>query len=155
MAIPNKNDLLKEFQSKIDYKFNNETLLEEALTTKNYGYQYHVKYFDGLDLLGDSLIKFIIVSKCVKKGLRERKRIHDIVEKYKGNFILSRIAKQFFDLDRYIIKFRDEKIIDTNIMADVLEAICGVIFLDSNGDYKIVEEKILNKFLGKLEELKF
>lgn len=72
--------------------------------------------------------------------------IHNSVAWRGDNVTLRWIAKQFFELDKYIIKLPQEEVIDTKIMADVREALCGVIFLDSNRDYQVVEKKVINKF---------
>ncbi len=50
------------------------------------------------------------------------------------------------NLHDYIIKTEKQKINGTSILADVFEALCGAIFLDSEKNLKKVEEKIINPY---------
>ncbi|HEY0089207.1 MAG TPA: hypothetical protein VGB37_10200, partial [Candidatus Lokiarchaeia archaeon] len=66
---------------------------------------------------------------------------------------LSKIANDYFNLKKYVFKTPKQIIEDSKrIMADILEALCGAIFLDSF-DLKQVEEKIINKFYNDWEKI--
>jgi dsRNA-specific ribonuclease len=57
------------------------------------------------------------------------------------------------DLERFIFKSDKQKIEGTRILADIFEAICGAIFLDSDLNLKLVEDKIINRFYEDIESL--
>ena len=56
-----RNAKLKEFQDFIGYEFEDISLLKRALTTKMYGNQNHIQHFEGMDTVGDALLKFILI----------------------------------------------------------------------------------------------
>ena len=153
MINQNRNKLLQEFQELIEYKFTNEALLREALTTKQRGNQTGEPHFEGLDTLGDALLKFIIILNMIDHGVRDREKLGETIKWVGNNFILQRIAKKFFNLDKYIIKLPSENISDTKILADIFEALIAAVYLDADRDYRVVGKHIINKFSGKLNTL--
>ena len=67
------NEKVEKFQEHIGYKFNDPSLLQEALTTKKYGNSHRgVTSFEGLDIVGNiDTVKSVIVNRIIKKNTRE------------------------------------------------------------------------------------
>lgn len=143
----------KSFQETIEYKFVNEALLREALTTKQRGNQTGEPQFEGLDTLGDALLKFILILNMIDQGVRDREKLGETIKWVGDNIILRRIAKKFFNLEKYIIKLPSEHISDTKILTDIFEALIAAVYLDADRDYRVVGKHIINKFAGKLKTL--
>jgi len=147
-------DLLEEFQTVIEYKFNDISLLKQSLTTKNRGYQNREPDFKGLDTLGDKLLDFLLVLKTFDKGDRSPHFLNSARDAAR-NKILSDIALDVFHLEKYIFKFGDEDIVGTVTPASILEALIAAVFLDCGRDYKIVEGKIITRIDDWISNLKF
>ncbi|MFX0009969.1 MAG: ribonuclease III domain-containing protein, partial [Candidatus Hermodarchaeota archaeon] len=47
---------------------------------------------------------------------------------------------------KFIFHSKNQKVKNTSIIADVFEAICGAIYLDSGKNLELVEQKIINRF---------
>lgn len=60
------------------------------------------------------------------------------------------ITKLYFNLDKYVLRTSDQNLEKSNILADELEAICGALYLDSNFNIRLIEEKIVNVFYQDL-----
>ena len=137
---------LRTFQELIDYYFINEELLKEALTTPQFAYQQKINDYNFLETLGDSIIKVIFIMKLYNEGIRAPGKITRIKQRLENDDTLSKIAKDKIHLEQFIFKSKKQKIEGTKILADVFEAICGAIFLDSGSDIRVIEEKIINRY---------
>ena len=149
-------EILEEIQKKIDYNFKDISLLKQALTTSQLGKQLNVRDYNSLEILGDAVIKLILILKLYKKSddeIRDQGEITKIKQQLENDATLSRIAKDYFNLDKYIFKAHKQIIEGTRILADAFEAICGAIFLDSGLNIKIVEEKIIDIFYNDLDKI--
>jgi len=156
MFTNDEREILEEIQHKIDYNFNDKTLIKQALTTPQLANQLNVRDYNSLEILGDAVIKLILVLKLFKKPdeeIRNQGEITKIKQQLENDVTLSRIAKDYFDLDKYIFKAHKQVIEGTRILADAFEAISGAIFLDSGLNIKIVEEKIVNRFYNDLDKI--
>ena len=60
--IDNLNEGVRKFQEFISYKFTNEQLLEEALTTPKLGNELGIPDYEFLETLGDAIIKIIFIN---------------------------------------------------------------------------------------------
>ena len=60
---------LRKFQEFLDYKFKNEELLEQALTTPQMANIIGKPSYEFLETLGDSVIKVIFILKLYQKGI--------------------------------------------------------------------------------------
>ena len=146
-----QKEKLEDFQEFIGYNFKNEELLKQALTTPSLGNKIGSSHYEILETLGDAVIKTILISKII-----EEKKIDldpEIITKTKqaieNNETLADIAELHFDLKKYIFLDHNQDLEkkDRKILADVLEAICGALYLD-NDNLKVAEEKIIDKFYG-------
>ncbi len=142
---------LDNLQEIIDYKFKNEDLLKQALTTPLLGNKMGIAHYEILETLGDAVIKTILVSKIIEenKSNLDPEIITKTKQAIENNETLANIAELYFDLRKYIFMDQNQDLEnkDRKILADVLEAICGALYLDDNS-LKIAEEKIINKFYG-------
>lgn len=139
---------LKEFQELVDYKFKNEELLREALTTPQLAHDLKVNDYNFLETLGDSIIKVIFIIRLYNEGIRAPGKITKIKQRLENDDTLNNIAQKEIHLDRFVLKSKKQQIKGTKILADVFEAICDAIFLDSGNDIKVVEEKIIKKYFS-------
>lgn len=143
---------LRKFQEFIDYKFNNEQLLAEALTTPRLGNELGKPDYEFLETLGDAVIKIVFILKLYHLGIKDPGNITKIKASLESDKALRRVANRM-DLQEFIFKTEKQPVKGTRILADVFEAICGAIFFDSKYDFTIVEEKMINPFYEDLDSI--
>ena len=141
---------LKKFQDLLKYKFKNEDLLGQALTTSQFGNENNIPSYEYLEILGDSVIKTAFILKLYQMGIEDPGEITKLKASLESDEAFKKIAIEI-DLERYIFKSDKQKIEGTRILADIFEAICGAIFLDSDFNLKLVEDKIINRFYEDIE----
>ena len=140
-------DRIIKLQKKINYFFEDLSLLETALTHSSY---YKIQYnYERLEFLGDSIIGSIVSEWLFLKFNNKKegyltKQKSLIVNKKNLAFISNKL-----DLIRYA-KIGDSidysnKASMIRISADLYESLIGAIFLDSN--YEIVKEFIYSNLL--------
>ncbi|HEC38507.1 hypothetical protein LCGC14_0706010 [marine sediment metagenome] len=145
-----EEEKLTEFQKLIDYKFNNEALLAQALYTAKYGnFNNQRKHCKEFSTIGDIVLKLILALKEYDDGIRTPEGITVSKQMLESNETFKKIALTEFSLDKYVTSMNDEDLVESIILADIFEAIAGAMFLDSNRDYLTVQEKIVNKFYDK------
>lgn len=148
-----KLDKLQEF---IDYKFKNEDLLKQALTTPLLGNRIGTSHYEILETLGDAVIKTILISKKIgeNQGNLDPEIITKTKQAIENNETLAKIADHYFNLKNYIFleENQDLEKKDRKILADVLEAICGALYLDGKS-LKVAEEKIIDRFYDDWDNL--
>ncbi|MFW9990051.1 MAG: ribonuclease III domain-containing protein [Candidatus Odinarchaeota archaeon] len=150
--MTDRNDRLEEFQKIIKYEFNNEELLLEALTTPQMGNEIGKPHYEFLETLGDAIIKVIFILKLYYKGIKEPGEITKIKASLESDNALKKIAKKI-NLHEFIFKAEKQQVKDTKILADVFEAICGALFLDSDGNFNLVDHKLIKPFISDLDFL--
>jgi len=143
---------LRKFQEFIDYKFNNEQLLAEALTTPSLGNELGKPDYEFLETLGDAVIKIVFILKLYHQGIKDPGDITKIKASLESDKALRRVANRI-NLQDFIFKTEKQPVKGTRILADVFEAICGAIFFDSKYDFAIVEEKMINPFFKDLDSI--
>jgi len=84
--------------------------------------------------------------KKYKDGIRSPGKLTQLKQQLENDNMLKRIARQYFKLENYIYKSESQNIERTKILADVFEALCGALFLDSGDNLTTVENCIINKF---------
>lgn len=141
---------LRKFQEFIDYKFNNEQLLAEALTTPRLGNELGKPDYEFLETLGDAVIKIVFILKLYHQGIKDPGNITKIKASLESDKALRRVANRM-NLQEFIFKTEKQPVKGTRILADVFEAICGAIFFDSKYNFTIVEEKMINPFYEDLD----
>ncbi len=139
--------ILEEFQKLINYEFKNKDLLQQALTTPMRGNELGILHYDDiLETLGDSVLKTIFILKKYKEGIWDAETITKTKQAIENNETLAYIAEDYFRLTAFIFKSGNQQIEGTEILADVFEAICAAVFIDSELNLSLVEEKIINLF---------
>jgi len=141
---------LRKFQEFIDYKFNNEQLLVEALTTPRLGNELGKPDYEFLETLGDAVIKIVFILKLYHQGIKDPGNITKIKASLESDKALRDVANRM-NLQEFIFKTEKQPVKGTRILADVFEAICGAIFFDSKYNFTIVEEKMINPFYEDLD----
>ena len=145
-----EKEKIRNFQTFINYEFKKETLLAEALTTPLLANEIGKPSYEFLETLGDAVIKVVLVLKLYKKGVRDPGEITKIKAALESDYALKNVANKM-NLEEYILKTDKQKVKDTSILADVFEAICGAIFLDSEYNLDLVEKKMINPFYEDLD----
>ncbi len=127
---------LHTFECNLNYKFNDLSLLNEALTHASFANEHKIDYdYERLEVLGDSLLGFIVVDFLFNSNseLKEGE-----ISKIK-NFVVSEAAlakaAAKININEYIQLGRGEEQNGgknkPSILADVFEAIVSAIYLDS------------------------
>jgi len=144
-----EKEKLRNFQEFIGYEFNKEALLIEALTTPRLANEIGKPSYNSLEILGDAVIKIILILQLYKKGVKDSGEITKIKAALESDNALKNIASKI-GLEKYIFKTEKQRIKGTRILADIFEALCGAIFLDSEYNLDLVEQKMINPFYEDL-----
>jgi len=137
-------DKLNRFQVLITYKFKNPKILLRALTTPQYGNENALPHYEILETLGDAVIKLIFSLKLYNKGEEDPGNLTKTKQRLEDNRTFSKVANEM-KLWRYVFASSKQKIEGTSILAEVFEAICGAIYIDSGNNLKIVEQTMIDK----------
>ncbi len=135
----------------IGYRFNDEELVEQALTHRS----KQKKHNERLEFLGDSILGFVIAEALYQKFPHEDEGNLSLLRMYlvRGK-TLTNMAKQF-NLGEYMsfgvgeLKSGGHK--RARLLEDAFEALIGAIYLDS--DVLTVKERILYWFKDVLSKL--
>lgn len=144
-------DRLAALYRKLDYRFTDEALLEQALTHRSASRRNNER----LEFLGDSILSFVISSDLyhrfpdIDEGRLSRIRASLV----KGE-TLAKVAAEL-SLGDYLHlgsgELKSGGFRRASILADALESIFGAIFLDA--DIATVQRIILQLFASRLEKL--
>ena len=111
-------DKLRDFQEFIDYKFQNEALLAQALTTPQLGNELGTANYEFFETLGDAVIKVIFILKLYRKGITDPGKITKIKASLESDKTLKKVAN-IMNLQEYIFKTDTQRIKGTRILADM------------------------------------
>ena len=140
-----------EFEKVINYNFKNCDLLKEALTHSSFSSfkgNVNEKNYERLEFLGDRVLGLVLAEYFftlfpeANEGL-----LNDHFQKYVNQEILYQFAKKI-KVSRFIkIQKGDNLENNKSILSDVIEAIIGAIYLDSNLEKakNFIETKILKQ----------
>lgn len=140
-----------ELYSKIGYQFNNEALLEQAMTHRSHKGQHNER----LEFLGDSILSFVIANALYEQFPKARE---GDLSRMRSTLVRGQTLAEFgveFNLGDYLrlgpgeLKsggFRRE-----STLADAVEAIIGAVFLDS--DINKCSELILQWYQSRLDAI--
>ncbi len=134
------NRHLTQFQTLLNYSFNNEKLLIEALTHRSFSIEENKTqaHNERLEFLGDSILNFIIAEHVlrlfpeVQEGLLSKKRASLV------NFNKLAEVAQKFKFDKFMQfgpgEIKQGNHLNLRIQGSCVEAIIGAIYLDSGLD---------------------
>ncbi|MDH7516957.1 MAG: ribonuclease III domain-containing protein [Candidatus Thermoplasmatota archaeon] len=146
-------DEYEKLEEKINYTFKNKELLKRALTHKTYAFEANtpLEYNERLELLGDSILSFIVAEQLYKsnKYFSEGELTRRRAILVNNNFLAEKARE--LSLGKYLLLGKGEKKQDgdknpTNL-ANALEALIGAIYLDSDIDN--VRKFILNNLFSE------
>ena len=139
---------MKQLENLTNYKIKNESFFKEAFTHKSY-----VKSKinnERLEFLGDALLNFFIADLIFNKNLQDEEG--DLTKKrsqWVSGSTLAKIAIEL-QLDSYLKLGENKLKKNPRILAGVLEAYIGAVYLDS--DLTTVKKLIKHLFEKKIEE---
>ncbi|MBU5677390.1 ribonuclease III [Alkaliphilus sp. MSJ-5] len=147
---------IKEFQKIIGYKFNEITVINEALTHSSYANESRNRYIhnnERLEFLGDSVLS-IVVSEYIY--LKYNTLPEGELTKVRANVVcepsLAHQAKKI-KLGKYLLLGKGEEVTGgrdrVSILADAFEAVIGALYLD--GGIEIARKFILNMLAHSIE----
>ena len=147
---------LKQLQEKIGYFFQNQALLQTALTHSSYANEYRLKkihHNERIEFLGDAVLEIVSSDFLYRnfpdmsEGQMSRKRASLVCEP-----TLAYCARQI-DLGSYILLGRGEDMSGgrrrDSILSDALESLIGAIYLD--GGLEKAESFIMRFILDDIE----
>ncbi|MHA1318257.1 MAG: ribonuclease III domain-containing protein [Promethearchaeota archaeon] len=145
-------DILNQFQDFINYRFNKPEILLQALTTSQFANENKISSYQILETLGDAVIKLIISLKLYSIGEIDPGNLTKAKLRLEDNQTFHKIAMGM-ELWKYIFSSKKQRVKDSSILADVFEAICGAIFIDSGNNLQVVERIIIDRFITEWESL--
>ena len=140
-------DNLEHLEEKIQYTFKNKELLKNALTHKTYAFEAKtpIEYSERLELLGDSVLGFIVAEQLYKtnryfsEGELTRRRSQLVNNSFLGNRAKELEIGKYLYLGKGETKQNGDK--NPTNLANAIEALIGAVYLDS--DIKTVQKFIL------------
>ena len=144
----NENEIIKEFQEKIGYKFKNEKLIIEALSHSSYANECKKqrKNNERLEFLGDSVLS-VIVSDYIFEHFKHLPEGE--LTKLRASLVCEQALFDFskkIDLGKYIFLGKGEEITGgrerPSIVSDAFEAVIAAIYLD--GGLNVASKYVLS-----------
>ncbi|MBR6789207.1 MAG: ribonuclease III [Clostridia bacterium] len=149
-----KSQTINEIENIIGYAFKNKVLLERAFIHSSYAHEKNVESYDRLEFLGDGVLGLVIAEKLYTCGNDEG----DMTEK--RSRIVSTVPleelSENLGLNKYILfgaGERKQTHTRRKVLADVVEAIIGGIYLD--GGYEKAKDFIYKHLNDRIKEVLF
>lgn len=122
---------MEELQDILQYKFNNERLLHQALTHSSMTGNEHRNY-ERLEFLGDRVLGMTMAHLLYKMFPHDREGV--LAQRHVKLVCAEMVAEvaRRLHLDKYIITKEKETAQSVNVLCDVGEAVIGAIYIDSN-----------------------
>ncbi|MBR1904070.1 MAG: ribonuclease III [Alphaproteobacteria bacterium] len=122
---------MEELQDILQYKFNNERLLQQALTHSSMTGNEHRNY-ERLEFLGDRVLGMTMAHLLYKMFPHDREGV--LAQRHVKLVCAEMVAEvaRRLHLDKYIITKEKETAQSVNVLCDVGEAVIGAIYIDSN-----------------------
>ena len=146
---------IEELEKRIQYRFEDRSYLERALTHSSYNREKNTKHKDNerLEFLGDAFLDAIVGAELfvrmnsVTEGTLTKTRALIVCEK-----ALAEVAREF-NLGKYILMGHGEAGTGVrnkdSILADALEAVIGAIYMD--GGYDAAQKFTVSAFKKMIE----
>ena len=134
---------LMGLEASIGHQFKNIALLEEAITTSSYSIEHlDSSNYQSLEFLGDRVLSLILAEKLLVSESLDEGKMTFLKSELEKNKQLADFGEEI-GLRNYIKAGEKRETLSKKVIADVFEAICGAIYLDS-GINEV--EKFLQKF---------
>jgi ribonuclease-3 len=119
-----------DFLEKMNIKFNNSALLDQALTHSSYSNEHQCENYERLEFLGDAVLELVTSDYFYQKTTYKEGEMSKIRASFVCEKALATYAKNL-NMEKYIkVGHGQEKNINDTIIADVFEAVIGAIYLD-------------------------
>ena len=150
--IRNTPEALARLSKRLDYRFNEQKLLLQALTHRSAKGQHNER----LEFLGDSILGFIIAEQLYQQFPKESEgELTRMRSSLVRGVTLAQMARDF-KLGEHLILGPGEKKSGghrrDSILEDAVEAIIGAVYLDS--DIETCKRLVLSWFAPRLAEIK-
>jgi len=132
-------DILRQFQDFINYRFNKPEMLLQALTTSQFANEKKIPSYQILETLGDAVIKLIFSLKLYSKGEIDPGNLTKTKLRLEDNKTFHKIAMGM-ELWKYIFSSKKQRVKDSSILADVF-------------NLQVVEKIIIDRFITDWESL--
>ncbi|KAK6527409.1 hypothetical protein TWF694_004398 [Orbilia ellipsospora] len=138
-----------KIQSLMEYKFNNDSLLTEALEAAGRAnYTETISGMDGnkrLALLGDALLQLVYLDRWYPSG-RDREYASDELQKFTCNKNLQKCAEELTITSEILPNAAQQPLerVPKTTAASTMEALLGAVWLDSNKDFEQVKKAAVN-----------
>ena len=146
--MKNVSTNLIECESKIQYHFNNQSLLKQALTHSSCS-NTHIESNERLEFLGDSTLGFVISDLLFKQFPL---MAEGDLSKLKATIVSRKTCKKVatrLELNRFLFIGKGLTSIPDSLIANVMESVIGAIYLD--GGYENVRSFIENNFQQEID----
>jgi dsRNA-specific ribonuclease len=140
-------DDLTGLEELIGHRFKDKALLAEAITAGSYSTE-HPGYpnYQRLEFMGDRVISLILTEELLASESLDEGNMTILRSELENNQRMAEYGEKI-GLRRYIRAGEKREQISSKVIADVFEAICGAIYLDTAEPAKMTEvEKFLEKF---------
>lgn len=145
-----------QLEDNIGIDFHNKELLAQSFVHRSYFYEAKTPFKESnerLEFLGDAVLELIVTHHLY----HNYDEAEGILTKWRAALVntrsLSRVAREL-DLDQYILLSQGEKLNKQGracILADVVEALIGAIYLDDS--WKQAKEFVENYIISKLSQI--
>lgn len=143
----NEERNLSDLEELIGYQFKNRALLAEAVTAGSYATEHPGSpNYQRLEFMGDRVISLILTEQLLASESLDEGKMTFLRSWLENNQRMAEYGEEI-GLRRYIRAGEKQEQISPKVVADVFEAICGAIYLDSTEPDKMTEvKKFLEKF---------
>ncbi|MDI6811213.1 MAG: ribonuclease III domain-containing protein [archaeon] len=148
--IPGTDDIkddLSELEKFIGHQFKDKALLEEAVTAGSYLTEHPESLtYQRLEFLGDRVVSLILTEKLLASESLDEGKMTILRSELENNQRMAEYGEEI-GLRTYIRVGEKRENISSKVIADVFEAICGAVYLDSEESVRMNEvEEFLQKF---------
>lgn len=139
-------DDLADLELLIGHQFTDKALLAEAITTGSYSTEHPGSpNYQRLEFMGDRVISLILTEELLASASHDEGKMTILRSELENNQRMAAYGEEI-GLRRYIRAAENREQISSKVVADVFEAICGAIYLDTPEPRKMAEVK---RFLAK------
>ena len=120
---------LEGLQGLLNYKFNDENLLKQALTHLSYANENSIESYERLEFLGDAVIELIVsdyIYRTLDFGAGDSTKLRSslVSTEYLCNLVLE------LGLDKFVYKSKSLQQLSKKNIADIFESIVGAVYID-------------------------